>query len=84
MSEKLAALVAAVGTCLAWSAVAGATHSNGTGPKNDLVAGTGWLAGDGSRQMIHVNAYRDKETEEVRGHFFFKFFRRTGWHSEVH
>jgi hypothetical protein len=53
------------------------THSNGTGPKQDLVAGTGRVnvfpLVPPEHPLVHVNAYRDKETGEVKGHFFVRY-----------
>jgi hypothetical protein len=57
---------------LAFATVAGASHSEGNGPKKDLVAGTARLAGF-NNPLIHVNAERDPDTEQVRGHFFVKY-----------
>jgi hypothetical protein len=47
------------------------THSSGTGPSQDLVAGTGKTAlpAFAFETMVHVNAQRDPETGEARGHF---------------
>ena len=57
---------------LAFTTVAGASHSGGNGPKKDLVAGTARLAGF-NNPLIHVNADRDPDTGQVRGHFFVKY-----------
>jgi hypothetical protein len=62
-----------VAAALALANVSGtsATHSDGTGPKQDLVAGTGKTAPPlfPFHTMVHVNAQRDPDTGEARGHF---------------
>jgi hypothetical protein len=65
-------LLLALAAGLAFTTVAGATHSGGNGPKKDLVAGTARLVEFGS-PLIHINAERDPDTEQVRGHFFVKY-----------
>jgi hypothetical protein len=64
--------VLAIVAAFTFATVAGATHSGGSGPKKDLVAGTARLAAF-NNPLIHVNAERDPETLEVRGHFFVKY-----------
>lgn len=71
MHKSAGLLLALAVASLAFVATAAATHSNGTGPQNDLVAGTGTLVMFGA-PMIHVNAHRNKDTADVRGHFFIK------------
>ena len=75
MRRVLVALTAAVVSTAVLTGGAAATHSYGTGPKQELVAGTGTLeVPEGFRQdpMLHVNAQRD-ETGEVRGHFYIRY-----------
>jgi hypothetical protein len=66
----------AVASFLALAASAGGTHSDGNGPKKDLVAGTGTLVvptGFAQDPMLHVNADRDAVTGEVHGHWFVRY-----------
>jgi hypothetical protein len=72
MRKVLLAVSAALASAAVLAGGAGGTHSNGTGPKQDLVAGTGTLICCGEPQ-VHVNAHRDKETGEVRGHFYIRY-----------
>jgi hypothetical protein len=54
----------------------GATHSAGTGPKRDVVAGTGTFVVPPpflQSPQVHVNANRNPESGEVRGHFFIRY-----------
>jgi hypothetical protein len=72
MKRVMFVLFLAVGAFLGLAATAGGTHSNGTGPKQELVAGTGRLAGH-NEPLVHVNAQKDKDTGETRGHFFIRY-----------
>jgi hypothetical protein len=65
-------LTLALAGAIASSGVASGTHSNGTGPKKDLVAGTARLVGF-NQPLIHVNAERDPSTDQAKGHFFIKY-----------
>jgi hypothetical protein len=51
---------------------AGATHSNGQGPAQQLVAGTGTLICCGM-PMVHVNAQSDAGGVDPRGHFWIRY-----------
>jgi hypothetical protein len=51
---------------------AGATHSNGQGPAQQLVAGTGTLICCGT-PMVHVNAHSDAGGADPRGHFWIRY-----------
>jgi hypothetical protein len=51
---------------------AGSTHSNGEGPKKDLVAGTATILGFNNPQ-VHVNADRHPATNEVHGHWYIRY-----------
>lgn len=65
----LVVLAFAVGT-------AGATHSSGTGPKMDLVAGTATLVVPQpfpQAPQLHVNAKRDPETGDATGRFYIRY-----------
>jgi hypothetical protein len=76
MRKVLTALTAALAFAAVSAGGAGGTHSDGTGPKQELVAGTGTLVvPQGFRQdpMLHVNAQRNKETGESRGHFYIRY-----------
>jgi hypothetical protein len=72
MRRLLFALTFAVVSGLALVGGATGTHSDGNGPKKDLVAGTGRLICC-QQPQVHVNAYRDKMTNEVRGHFYIRY-----------
>jgi hypothetical protein len=75
MKRVLLALTAALASSAVLVGGAGGTHSEGTGPKQELVAGTGTLVvPQPFRQdpMLHVNAQRD-ETGEARGHFYIRY-----------
>lgn len=54
---------------------AGANHSQGQGPSQDQVAGTGKIEAFGS--FVHVNALGDPDGTDARGSFFVRqtFFR---------
>jgi hypothetical protein len=61
---------------LAFAGVGGATHSPGTGPKQDVVAGTGTLVVPQpflQAPQLHVNANHDPATGAVRGHFYIRY-----------
>lgn len=47
--------------------VANATHSNGKGPEQDLVSGTGQFEDETTDQQIHVNAKSGPEGQDARG-----------------
>jgi hypothetical protein len=66
----LAALGLAVVLASAWPA--SATHSNGQGPEQQLVAGTGTLICCGM-PMVHVNAQSDQGGVDPRGHFWIRY-----------
>jgi hypothetical protein len=51
---------------------ASATHSNGEGPKQDLVSGTSQFEGGGFDAQLHVNATSGPSGEDPRGHFFYR------------
>jgi hypothetical protein len=51
---------------------ASAGHSDGTGPKHDLVAGTGHIETGPIEVNLHVNAISDPGGEDPRGHFWFR------------
>jgi hypothetical protein len=72
MKRVLLTLTAALASAVVFAGGAGSTHSDGTGPKKDLVAGTGRLICCFAPQ-VHVNADRDKETGEVHGHFYIRY-----------
>lgn len=74
MRKVLVALAAALAFAAVFAGGADSTHSNGTGPKQDLVAGTIKTAPPffPFETMVHVNAQRDKETGEARGHFYIR------------
>lgn len=74
MRKVLMALIAALAFAAVSAGGAGGTHSDGTGPKQDLVAGTIKTAPPffPFETMVHVNAQRDKETGEARGHFYIR------------
>lgn len=71
MKRVLLAMTAALASAAVLVGGAGGTHSDGTGPKQDLVAGTGKTAPPlfAFHTMVHVNAQRDPDTGEARGHF---------------
>jgi hypothetical protein len=61
---------------LAFAGVSGATHSPGTGPKQDVVAGTATLVVPPpylQAPRLHVNANNDPATGAARGHFFIQY-----------
>jgi hypothetical protein len=61
---------------LAFAGVGGATHSPGTGPKQDVVAGTATLVVPQpflQAPQLHVNANNDPATGAARGHFFIRY-----------
>lgn len=63
-------------TFLAFAGVSGATHSPGTGPKQDVVAGTATLVVPPpylQAPHLHVNANNDPATGAARGHFFIRY-----------
>ena len=62
----------AVACALTLAVSASATHSSGQGPAKDLVAGTARIAGF-NNPLVHVNAHRNVETDDVRGHFFVRY-----------
>jgi hypothetical protein len=69
-------LALALAGALVSSGGARGTHSNGTGPKKDLVAGTGTLVVPQpfpQAPQLHVNAHRDPQTTEARGHFYIRY-----------
>jgi hypothetical protein len=76
MRKVLMALIAAMAFAAVAAGGAGGTHSDGTGPKQDLVAGTGRVNVSvlvpPEHPLVHVNATRDKEGE-VEGHFFVRY-----------
>jgi hypothetical protein len=77
MRRVLLALTAAVASSAVLAGGAGGTHSDGTGPKKDLVAGTGTLTdipqGFPQNPMVHVNADSNPVTGEVHGHWFVRY-----------
>jgi hypothetical protein len=54
------------------AAAAAGSHSDGEGPKQDLVAGTGTVFCCNQPQL-HVNAQRDPDTGAARGHFYIRY-----------
>jgi hypothetical protein len=76
MGKVLLALTAALLFAAVFAGGAGGTHSNGKGPKQDIVAGTGQISEAAlalaAGSQVHVNAQRDSETLEARGHFYVK------------
>jgi hypothetical protein len=61
---------------LAFAGVSGATQSPGTGPKQDVVAGTATLVVPPpflQAPQLHVNANNDPATGAARGHFFIRY-----------
>ena len=65
-----------------------ATHSLGSGPKMDLVAGTGTLVVPEpfvQAPQLHVNAKRDPETGQPQGRFFIRVSAEETreWHPEA-
>jgi hypothetical protein len=71
---KRALFLAALGLAavLACASSASATHSNGEGPQQQLVAGTGTLICCGA-PMVHVNAQSDEGGVDPRGHFWIRY-----------
>ena len=73
MKRLLAALTLALLVSLALGlSVANATHSNGDGPNQDLVSGTGQFSPETVDQEIHVNAKSGPSGEDPQGHFFIR------------
>jgi hypothetical protein len=71
MKKLLAALTLALLVSVALGAsVASATHSNGAGPKNDFVTGTGQFSPETVDQQVHVNAKSGPSGEDPQGYFF--------------
>jgi hypothetical protein len=76
MNRSVSVLAVALGLSFTFAGVASGTHSNGQGPKKDLVAGTGTLVVPqpfAQAPMVHVNADRDPVTGEVHGHWFIRY-----------
>ena len=76
MNRSVSVLAVALALSFTFAGVASGTHSNGQGPKKDLVAGTGTLVvptGFAQAPMLHVNADRDPVTGEVHGHWFVRY-----------
>jgi hypothetical protein len=75
--KRVALLFAvALAGAVAPSGLASATHSEGTGPPKDLVAGTGTLVVPQpfpQAPQLHVNAHRHPETGEADGHFYIRY-----------
>jgi hypothetical protein len=67
LSTKAAVLLTTLVAFGAAAAGAGATHSNGQGPKRDLVAGTGTFSA--LEGKVHVNARSDRSGDGAKGHF---------------
>jgi hypothetical protein len=65
-------LAVALTAILALAGAASGTHSDGTGPKQDLVAGTATILGFNNPQ-VHVNAHREKNTQAMRGHWYIRY-----------
>jgi hypothetical protein len=73
MKKLLAALTVALLVSVAIGVgAASATHSNGEGPKQDLVSGTSHFEGGGFDAQLHVNATSSPTREDPRGHFFYR------------
>jgi hypothetical protein len=69
-------LALALAGALVSPGVATGTHSDGTGPPKDLVAGTGTLVVPQpfpQAPQLHVNAHRHPETGEADGHFYIRY-----------
>ena len=64
MKRMLSVLTLALLVSISVAGVAGATHSNGEGPKHDFVTGTGQFSPETVDQEIHVNAKSDPSGED--------------------
>jgi hypothetical protein len=76
MTRVALSFVLACAAFLALAGAGGATHSPGTGPKQDVVAGTGTLVVPPpflQAPQLHVNANHDPATGAVRGHFYIRY-----------
>jgi hypothetical protein len=73
MRRLLAASGVAALTLFGPVGVAGATHSEGAGPRNqDFVTGTAGLPDTSLGGDFHFNAYSDPEGDDPRGHYWAK------------
>jgi hypothetical protein len=73
MKKLLAALtLALLVSVVIGVGVASATHSNGAGPKQDLVSGTSHFEDLGFDSQLHVNATSGPTGEDPRGHFVYR------------
>lgn len=78
MSGRLTAVALGLVTLAASPVIAGASHSNGNGPKKDFARGTGHfegpnpVTGQPTDLTMHVSARSGPSGENPKGHFFVK------------
>ena len=83
MKRMLSVLTLALLVSISVAGVAGATHSNGEGPKHDFVTGTGQFSPETVDQEIHVNAKSDPSGEDPQGHFFIRGTNNRGQAADI-
>lgn len=77
MSRRATALALGLVALAAWPVLAGASHSNGNGPKRDFATGTGIRtavlpSGSDTRVMMGISARSGPSGQNARGRFFVK------------
>lgn len=72
MKRSAFVLCVTFASCFAFAGAAAGTHSEGTGPKQDVVAGTATILGFNDPQ-VHVNAHRETGSQVARGHWYVRY-----------